>query len=748
MASTLNPNLLAQDTTTVLNEAVALMDRFRKKNLFPELALMALLGAQDTSGYQLLQRFAANGDLDLARLERQVRLAVESRRDLPGDLRFITQSNQQVELSRQMIVALDEALNYAQNENEVWVGTTHLLSALSHKTLGTGGILRGYGITPESLAAMQGRSGAARAASSQVISRQLGSVFDYVALAKAGERREVYFREGLLRDLINMLSQTVNRHVILVGPEGVGKRTLVYSLALLMADGKGPADLKSLVQIDEAALLDSAVRAVRAGINKAAGGILFMPGLHRFFGGPIRAEFPKAAPDVQKSFLGSDPVIIGTTTDVEYGERLESVGTIFEHSQVLRVPATDEKETIEILRTLKSQVEADYGITVADDALPIATNLARRYLTVTPLPRSAEQLLHRAAALVNMSTQQHLAFKPEMPNETLDAEDVTLAASQMTGVPVSKLGEDERSRYASMIEHIHKRIIGQEEAVLAVSRAVKTARVGLKDKKRPIGGFLFLGPTGVGKTELAKALAEFMFGDEDAMLQLDMSEFQNESTVNRLIGSPSGYVDSEAGGQLTERVKQQPYLIVLFDEVEKAHPRVIDILLQVLEEGRLTDGRGNPVSFSETVIIMTSNLGDEYLAEAELDDEAREGVMEAVNDHFRPEFLNRLDEIVIFHPLSEENLREILDLMLNSEIKLANQRGLSLDFTQRAKNWMLAQNDHPEWGARPLRRIIRRFVREPLADFLLQENPAAGTTVRISADKNGLTFRVVENGAA
>jgi len=288
---------------------------------------------------------------------------------------------------------------------------------------------------------------------------------------------------------------------------------------------------------------------------------------------------------------------------------------------------------------------------------------------------------------------------------------------------------------------MHERIIGQDEAVLAVSRAVKTARVGLKDKKRPIGGFLFLGPTGVGKTELAKALAEFMFGDEDAMLQLDMSEFQNESTVNRLLGSPSGYVDSEAGGQLTERVRQQPYLIVLFDEIEKAHPRVVDILLQVLEEGRLTDGRGNTANFSETVIILTSNLGAEYLGASEIDDEVRENVMEAVNDHFRPEFLNRLDEIVIFHPLSPEHLRQILDLLLRTENKLASTRGLTLEFNDRAKQWMLDQNDHPEWGARPLRRIIRQFLREPLADFLQEKNPSAGTTIRIGAGKNGLTFK-------
>jgi ATP-dependent Clp protease ATP-binding subunit ClpC len=752
MSNTLNPNLLAKDTAAVLHSAADLMNTLRKKNLFPELALVALLQARESAGRRALESFAQANGTDLARLERQARLAAESRRDQAGDLYWVSRDNRQVELSRQMIIALDDALTIAQSKNEVWIGTDHLLAALSQSTLSTGGILRQYGITPSALVGPvdgftssvsipvtpTGKDGGARPA----VSPSTGGAFiDHVAAAKAGQRRAVTFRENLLRDLINTLSQQVNRHIILVGQEGVGKRTLVYSLALLMADGKGPSNVKSLVQIDEAALLDNPVQAVRGGLSRAQGGILFLPHIERFFGGPLKAEFPKAAPELQKAFLAGDPVIIGTTGETEYNERIIPVSAVRDNSTLMRVPPATSEETVDMLALLKPQLQTTYGIEVKEEALPIATSLAARYLTATPLPRSAEVLLHRAAALVKMSTQQHLAFKPEMPDNALDAEDVTLAASQMTGIPVSKLGQNERTKYASMVEHLHERIVGQDEAVMAVSRAVKTARVGLKDKKRPIGGFLFLGPTGVGKTELAKALAEFMFGSEDAMLQLDMSEFQNESTVNRLLGSPSGYVDSESGGQLTERVKQQPYLIVLFDEVEKAHPRVLDILLQMLEEGRLTDGRGNPVSFSETVIIMTSNLGDECLTEATITDEVRDCVMEAVNGHFRPEFLNRLDEIVIFHPLDDHDLRQILDLLLKKESKLAGEQGLKLEFTQKARDWMLKQNDHPEWGARPLRRIIQRYVREPLADFLLEKAPAPGATVMVDATKKGLVFK-------
>ena len=264
-------------------------------------------------------------------------------------------------------------------------------------------------------------------------------------------------------------------------------------------------------------------------------------------------------------------------------------------------------ETREILEVIAPHLAADYEIEIEPEALKVAANLARRYMSGTPLPLSAEHLLHRAASLVSLSDQAHLGFRRETADSVLDAEDVTLAAAQITGIPVSKLGQDERTKYASMVEHLHERIIGQEEAVIALSRAVKTARVGLKDPKRPIGSFLFLGPTGVGKTELAKALAEFMFGSEDAMLQIDMSEYMDENTVSRLIGAPPGYVGYRGGGQLTDRVREQPYIVVVLDEVEKAHRRA-GRAFQVMEEGRLTDGQGNVARFSEAVIIMTSNV--------------------------------------------------------------------------------------------------------------------------------------------
>jgi ATP-dependent Clp protease ATP-binding subunit ClpC len=511
-----------------------------------------------------------------------------------------------------------------------------------------------------------------------------------------------------------------------------------------MAEGKGPPDLNCVIEINEEALLDDAKLAVQAGLRKAKGGILLVPHLARFFGG-FRAEFPEAAGnELQKAFFASDgqPVIVGTATEAEYSERLESNTAVRGHAHALRVEAASIQETSAILEALKARFEGDYGLTIADESLQQAARLAGRYLTSAPLPAGAVHLLHRACAAVKMSTRSGLTMKADVPaDQTLDAEDVMVTVGQMTGIPVNRLGAEERTRYAHMVEHLRRRIVGQEEAVLAVSRAVKTARVGLKDPKRPIGSFFFLGPTGVGKTELAKALAEFMFGSEDAMIALDMTEYQEENAVNRLIGAPPGYVGYEAGGQLTDKVASTPYSVVLFDEVEKAHARVLDVLLQIMEEGRLTDGKGRTVNFSETVVILTSNIGSQYLADAtQPSTYARDAAEEELKKHFRPEFLNRLDDIIFFNTLSNDDLRRILDLLLKKEETMASGRGLVIEVTDAARSWLLSQNEHPEWGGRPLRRIIQKHIREPLADWLLTEDPDPGSTVRVDVGGSKLIF--------
>ena len=741
--STLNPDLISKDMDAVLNDAVPMLNEYRKSSIMPEMVLLALLRRKDTAAWRMLKEFETSRGVDLERLDRQVALAIQSRRDPDGSLDFVAIGNQKVSLSRQSIVLLDDGLTIANSMNEQKIDTDHALAVLAETSVSTGGVLRQFGITPKSI------QDAYSDASKIIPSRDDSTTVDYVKRAQRGLLRAVHFREGLLRNMINVLTQSVNRHVILVGPDGVGKRTLAYSLALLMAESKGPAGLANLVQISETALLDGDQEAFRSGMSAARRGILFLPLIHRFFGGPIKADFNKATSLVQKAFLSDDPVIICTTSVQEFEGRIQGVSSIMENSQVIRVEEPTLDETVRILETIAPHIESDYEIAVDHDALKMAARMAQRYLTINPLPLSAEQLLHRTAAMVNMGKQAHLAFRPENNDARLDIEDVTLVTSQMTGIPVTKLGADERLRYANMVEHLSQRLIGQDEAVQLVSRAIKTARVGLKDPRRPIGVFLFLGPTGIGKTEMARVLADFMFGSEDNLFPLDMSEYKDESSINRLIGSAVGYVGSEEGGQLTERIRQQPYTIVLLDEIEKAHPRIMDVLLQVMEEGRLTDGRGNIARFSEAVVIMTSNIGSEHLMVRQITDDLREMIMDEVLNFLRPEFVNRLDEVILFNALADEDFIPILDLLIEKENKLARERGLTLTFTDGAKKWLLDQNDEPEYGARPLRRVLRRNLREPLADFLLRSNPPEGTEVRVSSSRKrggGLKFAAYVDG--
>lgn len=737
---TLNPDIPSKELSHALSMASARLPEFKKQVLTPELLLLTFVELEATTANKLLR------DLLQARGHRWDRFAGEitalARERVAVDAEFdwIDASGARIPLSDELLIVIDEALTLAQARDEVYASSEHALVGMTHRRVSTSRLLERYGITQHAI--QEKLAGLAVARSS--------TTTDYVALARQGEVIPVHFRDELLRDLIGLLTLAADRHVILVGPHGVGKRTLVYSLALLMAEGKGPPDLTSLVEINEEALLDNARLAVQSGLRRARGGILFVPHIARFFGG-FRAEFPEAAgKELQKAFFSQDgeAVIIGTATEVEYAERLERNSAIAGHAHALRVEPTSVDETSAILEALKSRFEADYGLSIAGDSLREAARLAGRYLTTAPLPASAVHLMHRACAMVKMSAQSDLTVKPGLPaDQTLDAEDVMVTASQITGIPVNRLGAEERARYARMVEHLRRRIIGQEEAILAVSRAVKTARVGLKDPKRPIGSFFFLGPTGVGKTELAKALAEFMFGTEEAIIALDMSEYQEENAVNRLIGAPPGYVGYEAGGQLTDQVAAAPYSVVLFDEAEKAHPRVLDVLLQIMEEGRLTDGKGRTVSFSETVIILTSNIGSQFLVDPGLSSAfARDAAEEELKRHFRPEFLNRLDDIIFFNALSDSDLRQILDLMLKKEQTLASGRGLKLEISDAARTWLLKQNEHPEWGARPLRRIIQRHIREPLADWLLTEDVSDGARVCIGVKGQKLVFQNVESG--
>jgi ATP-dependent Clp protease ATP-binding subunit ClpC len=735
MMSALNPNIPSTELSSLMTDAAGLLANYSLKLLTPQLLLRVFLEEQESAAYKILQRLHKQRGADFEDLLRRVEMMARSNKGRNAKFDFTDDFGKDIPLDEEMLVVIDEGLTIAQAREELKVGSGHALAAMAQPSVTTFAVLQRVGITSAAVISLL---------DDVVTERRTEIIRDFVQEAQEGKATAVYQREQLQRDLISLLSLSNKRHVILVGPEGAGKRTLAYSLAQLLAEGKGPGSLRSLVEMNETALLENPLATMRSGMRRASGGVLLIPDIRRFFGDRLRASFPpEVNRELQKALLNNEQVVIGTATMADY-DLLSREHLIRQNTHRLDVPAATRDEAVAVLAFHEQRLEQEYEIEVRREALETAVTLASQYIKKVALPAAAVQLADRSCALVRMATQDHMANLPEVePDGRMDSEDVMVAASMMTKIPISRLNEDEQSKYASMTERLHERIIGQGEAVLAVSRAVKTARVGLRDPKRPIGSFLFLGPSGVGKTELAKAVAEFMFGSEEAMLVLDMSEYQEEASVNRLIGAAPGYVGYDGGGQLTDFVREKPYTVVLLDEVEKAHPRVLDVLLQVMEEGRLTDGQGRLTSFSETVIIMTSNLGANIMLVPLIDERARESVLLEVRRFFRPEFLNRLDEIILFHQLTGSQLAQILDLMLKKEFVLAAKQGIELGLTQGAKEWLLAQNDQPEFGARPLRRIIGRYLREPLADFLLSRpRRHEQTVVAVDTGPEGLQFEI------
>jgi len=729
----LNPNIPSTELSRLMTTAAGRMRDYNLKLLTPQLLLRVFLDDKESAALKLLQQLAQQRGFNMKELEGRVEMMARHAPGRDAQFMFTDDFGKDIPLAEEMLIVLDEALSIAQAREELRAGSGHALAAMSQQNVTTYAALNRLGITPAAVIALLG----------EVTSEGTTIIHDWVQEARDGRAQPVFQREILLQELVGLLALASGRNVILAGPEGSGRRTLAYSLAQLLAEGKTPLNLRSLVQMNEAALLDNPLAAMRAGLRRASGGILFVPDIDRFFADRLRTRFPEQVNrELHKAFLEGETAVIGTATPAGY-DLLSRERLVRQNSQRLDVPATSREETIGILVLHKARLEQEYGLEVSTEALTMAANLAGQYIQTIALPAAAVQLADRACALVRSVNLEQTANLPEaQTNRRLDQEDVMTAASQMTRIPIAKLSQDEQSRYANMVEHLQERIIGQEEAVMAVSRAVKTARVGLRDPKRPIGSFLFLGPSGVGKSELGKALAEFMFGSEEAMLTLDMTEYQEEASLNRLIGAPPGYVGFEGGGQLTDFVRRRPYTVVMFDEVEKAHPRVLDVLLQVMDEGRLTDGQGRLTTFSETVIILTSNLGAYHMLVPYIGERERELVLAEVRRFFRPEFLNRLDDMILFHQLTTDQLARILDLMLRREIRRAGEQRIKLEITPAAKAWLLAQHNEPEFGARPLRRIISRHLHEPLADFLLRQPTRMETAVLLDASVDDLLFQM------
>ena len=633
---------------------------------------------------------------------------------------------------------------------------------------------------------------------------------DLTESARAGRLDPVIGRDEEIRRVIQILSRRTKNNPVLIGEPGVGKTAIAEGLAERIAAADVPEELldKRVLSLDLSGMVagtkyrgefEERIKKTIDEVKKAGNVILFIDELHTIVGAGS-AEGAVDAANILKPALSRGEIrVVGATTLDEYRKYIEKDAALERRFQPVTVGEPSPEATLEILKGLRDKYEAHHKLTITDEALEAAVSLSRRYINDRFLPDKAIDLMDEAASQVRMSAEstspdlksleekinalhrekadaiaaqdyekaaqlrdleqkytQQVDIERENWKKSLStnrgsvgAEDIAKVVAGWTGIPVTRLTEDESMRMLRLEETLHKRVVGQDEAVTAVAKAIRRSRVGLKDPKRPIGSFLFLGPTGVGKTELCKTLAETMFGDENAMIRLDMSEYMEKHTVSRLVGSPPGYVGHEEGGQLTEKVRRKPYSVVLFDEIEKAHPDVWNILLQILEDGIVTDSQGRRVDFKNTIIVMTSNVGAKNITAAETplgfhggdksaeEDEAkryeriRQAVMDDLKKTFRPEFLNRIDEIIVFRQLTQENIREIASRMLQVTGRRMAEQGITLDVDDDALTELARDGFDPQYGARPLRRSIQNLVEDAVAEQMLEGKLRSGGTAHV-----------------
>lgn len=640
---------------------------------------------------------------------------------------------------------------------------------------------------------------------------------DLTEMARKRDLDPVIGRVKEIQRVIQILSRRTKNNPVLIGEPGVGKTAIVEGLAQKVVAGDVPEILKGkrVVQLNMGNLVagtkyrgefEERLRKLVKELVESKDVVLFIDEVHTIVGAGGAEGAVDAANILKPSLSKGDFQVVGATTFDEYRKHIEKDAALERRFQPVVVQEPGVDDTIAILKGLRDRYEAHHRVKIEDSALEAASRLGERYISDRFLPDKAIDLVDEAAARARLKTMETPADLKELERAleqvlkekesavsaqefekaarlrdeerkvsdeleekraswllrrnqeepVVNGEDIAAIVSEWTGIPVVQLTEEETARLLRMEDELHRRMVGQQEAVNAVSRAVRRARSGLKDPKRPVGSFLFLGPTGVGKTEMAKALAAFLFGSEEAMVRYDMSEYMERHEVSKLIGAPPGYVGYEEGGKLTEAIRRRPYAVLLFDEIEKAHPDVFNLLLQILEDGRLTDGQGRTVDFRNTVVIMTSNVGARDLAKgqglgfaaekglSEGDHQkAKERVLEAMKQAFRPEFLNRVDDIVVFRALSREELLKIVDLMLAEVEKRVKDRGIGIHVSEEARDFLLEKGYDPKYGARPLRRTIQRMVEDRLADLFLEGRFKEGARVQVEPEGDHLAFREI-----
>ena len=629
---------------------------------------------------------------------------------------------------------------------------------------------------------------------------------DITKLAEEGKLDPVIGRQKEIERVIHILSRRTKNNPVLIGDPGVGKTAIAEGLAQRIVDGSIPETLqgKRIIALDLALMLagashrgefeDRLKKAVDEVVKAKGEIILFIDEMHTIVGAGAAQGAIDAANMLKPPLARGELQCIGATTLDEYRKHVEKDGALERRFQPVKVEEPTPEETLEILKGLRPHYENHHRVRVSDKALEMAVELSSRYISDRFLPDKAIDLLDEASAkkrldnivsrppkltkisrelkdlrskprktLVEMEHIEELsgALDKETREAGIDLEsipevtnsDIAKVVAAITGIPVEDLSEDERERLGKLEDRLHERIVGQDDAVSAVSSAIRRARAGLKDPHRPIGSFIFLGPTGVGKTELAKALAEALYGDDELMIRLDMSEYAERHTVSRMVGSPPGYVGYDDAGQLTEAVRRKPFSIILLDEIEKAHPDVFNILLQILEDGRLTDSHGRTVDFKNTILIMTSNIGTSEISQIGVGfggdkdsqrdfDELKDNLMSQLQKSFRPEFLNRVDEVVVFHPLSPKQVRKIADLLIERSGQLLASQGLKLEASKKARDFLAKKGFDPDMGARPLRRLIQKEIENPVSNGIVSGDYKEGDTVAVDLAGDKLVFKV------
>ena len=655
----------------------------------------------------------------------------------------------------------------------------------------------------------------------------LGELTDFATdlneSAKQGKIDPVIGRDTEIQRVIQILSRRTKNNPVLIGEPGVGKTAIAEGLAQRIVNGNVPEILrnKRIISLSISSMLAGAkyrgefeerLKKAIDEVQQHKDMIIFIDEIHTLVGAGATEGAMDAANILKPVLARGEFQVIGATTLDEYKKHIEKDAALERRFQPVQVGEPNEEDALEILSGLRDRYEAFHKAKITDEALKAAVTLSSRYITDRFLPDKAIDVVDEAASKVRMKvfsaapdvkaledrlntvkkekeaavTSQDFEKAAKLRDEEqvlvkeiddkksvakeesdqkliVTEDDIAAVVAQWTGIPVAKIAEEESETLLHLEDELHKRVIGQDDAVTAVAKAVRRARAGLKDPKRPIGSFLFLGPTGVGKTELARALASSLFGDESAMIRLDMSEYMEKHTVSRLVGAPPGYVGYEEGGQLTDAVRRKPYSVILLDEVEKAHADFFNILLQVLDDGRLTDSQGRTVDFRNTVIIMTSNLGAKALhknstelgflapkkAESHSNDskkidfkEAKKSVLDAVKRHFRPEFLNRIDEMIVFHPLTEEDLTKIVTILMSDVIKRLGERDLHLEITPEAMKLLVKEGSDFTMGARPLKRAIQRLIEDPVSDLILKGEAIGGKTIKANAKDNDIVVTI------